>query len=253
MFFAKAGEYEACKLFTRGHLGLFILTIFGIILALKLTKNKKNIQKIIRRCTIFVWIFEFIIIFFKVSTGGWSNVNNYLPLYYCSILLYAGAMSSFAKGHFKRIGDVFLATGGIVGGVFFMLYPITSLATYPVFHLVSFHSFIFHGIMIYIGVLINLAHYVELNKNDIIYYFSIVSIIATIAYVVNQIFDSNLMFISKNFPGNIVINFLYNTTGKWFALVMMLGQAILPFYLIYGIKKVNKQKDKEIKETVLCN
>lgn len=251
MFWAKAGEYEACNLFTLGHFSLVILTILGIIVALKITKNKKNIQKIIRNCTIFIWIFEVIIIFFKISTGGWLNVNNYVPLYYCSILLYAGALSSFSKGKLKRMGDVFLATGGIVGGAFFMLYPITSLATYPVFHLVSLHSFIFHGIMIYIGLLINFTHYVELNKKDIVYYFSIVAIVATIAYVVNQIFDSNLMFISKNFPGNIVINFLYNATGKYFALIMVLGQATLPFYIIYGLTK--KQDEKESNEPVLCN
>ena len=58
------------------------------------------------------------------------------------------------------------------------------------------------------------------------------------AYIINQIFDSNLMFISKNYPGNAIINYLYNATGNYFALVMILGQATLPFYLVYGLKKV---------------
>lgn len=254
MFFSEPGKYEACNLFTIGHFILFLLTIVGIIVALKCTKSIKNTKKIIKNCTIFIWIFEIVIIIFKISTGGIAHVNNYVPLYYCSILLYAGLLSSFAKGKLKRIGDVFLATGGIIGGALFLIYPITSLATYPMFHLVSVHSFIFHGMMVYLGLLINLTQYIELKNKDIIYYFSIVCLVAFVAYIVNQIFDSNLMFISKNFPGNVVIEFLYNTTGKYFSLVMTLGQATLPFYLIYALKRKRKSNEKEVTESeVLCN
>ena len=64
-----------------------------------------------------MWIFEVIIVLFKVITGGIKNINNYVPLYYCSLLLYAGLLSSFAKNELKRMGDVFLATGGIIGGI----------------------------------------------------------------------------------------------------------------------------------------
>ena len=45
------------------------------------------------------------------------------------------------------------------------------------------------------------------------------------------------MFISQNFPGT-PIEILYKYTGKAFTLVMSIGQMILPFYFIYGIKKL---------------
>lgn len=239
MFLAKQGEYAACGIFTIGHFILMALTIIGIIIALKCTINKKDIHKIIKRCTIIIWILEAIIIAFKITKNGTSNLNDYVPLYYCSLLLYAGLLSSFGKGKLKRVGDVFLATGAIAGGIIFILFPSTSLPTYPTFHLVSIHSFLYHGIMVYLGLLINLTHYIELRKQDIIYYSSLVGIICTIAFAVNNISGSNLMFISENFPGTF-IEMMYNLTGSGFSIIMILAQMFLPFYFMYGTIKVIK-------------
>lgn len=241
MFFAKPGEYEACGIFSVGHFILIAITVIGIITALKYTVKTKDTKKIIKNCTIFIWIFETIIILFKISIAGTKNVNNYIPLYYCSILLYAGMLSSFGKGRLKRIGDVFIATGGIIGGLVFLIFPTTSLPTYPMIHLVSIYSFLFHGIMIYLGILVNLTNYIELEKKDILNYAIIVGIICIIAYIINQIFDSNLMFISKNFKTVPLIDVIYNHTGKLFTPIMILAQCTLPFYMVYGIRRIRKE------------
>ena len=243
--FAKQGEYNPCGIFTKKHFILILITLIGIKIALKKTinKNHNEIKKIIKNCTITMWIFEAIIIIFKITTGDPRNLNNYVPLYYCSLLLYAGLLSSFAKNELKRTGDVFLATGGIIGGVVFILYPSTSLPLYPAFHIVSLHSFLFHGIMIYLGLLINKTKYIVLQKSDIKYYFLLVGSICALAYIVNNIFGSNLMFISQNFPG-MPIEIIYNMTGKYFTLIMSLGQMILPFYIVYGFVR-QKEKTEE--------
>ena len=236
MFLSKVGEYEPCGIFTIKHLILMIITIIAVIIALKYTV-KKDVKKIIRNCTIFVWIFEIIIITFKISTGGIGHINNWVPLYYCSMLLYAGIFSTIGKGNVRRIGDVFLATGGIAGGMIFILFPFTSLPSYPMLHLVSIHSFVYHGIMLYLGILINVTNYIKIQKEDIIYYFNLVSIICIVAYIVNVNFDSNLMFISQNFPG-MPLEILYNLTGKFYTLFTILAQAILPFYTMFGLRKL---------------
>ena len=132
MLFAKAGEYQSCGMFTTGHFELIIITIIGIVIALKNTihKTKEEVKQIIKSCTIVMWILEVLKISFKLCTEDISNLNNYVPLYYCSLLLYAGLLSSFAKNRLKRVGDVFLATGGIIGGIVFMILPTTSLPEY---------------------------------------------------------------------------------------------------------------------------
>lgn len=241
MLFAKPGKFEACGMFTKGHFELIIITIVWIIIALKNTmhKTKEEVGKIIKRCTIIMWILEVVMISFKISTGGMKNLNNYVPLYYCSLLLYAGLLSSFAKGKLKRIGDVFLATGGIIGGIVFMILPTTSLPAYPMLHIVSLHSFLYHGTMVYLGILINITHYIEIHLSDIKYYAILVGIVCLLAYIINKIFDSNLMFISKNFP-RTPLEILYNITGPFFTVVMSIAQMTLPFYIIYYFKNIKK-------------
>ena len=249
MLFAKVGEYQPCGLFTKGHFGLAIITIIGIIIALKNTaqKTKQEIEKIIKRSTIIIWILEIIIITFKISTGGIRNVNNYVPLYYCSILLYAGVLSSFTKGKLKRMGEVFFATGTIIGGIVFIILPTTSLPNYPMIHIVSLYSFLYHGIMIYLGLLVNITNYVEIKLEEIKYYATLVGIVCMLAYIINNIFGSNLMFISQNFVGSPV-EILYNITGPFFTIIACIGQMTLPFYIIYGCKNIIRNKIMKQKE-----
>ena len=247
MLFAKPGEYKPCGIFSFGHFGLIAVTLVCIAIAIKNTykSSKKEVKKIIRNCTIMLWIMEFIIIAFKLCTGDPRNVNNYVPLYYCSILLYAGTLSSFFKGKLKRMGDVFLATGGIIGGIVFILLPTTSLPAYPVFHIVSLHSFLYHGIMVYLGLLVNATNYINVAANDIIYFATLIGIICVLAQIVNTIFDSNLMFISKDFPGT-PITIIYKLTGKYFTIFMELAQMFLPFYAVYGILKIRDRKQAKL-------
>lgn len=243
MLFKNAHEVTPCGMFSIEHFVLLAITTFCIVIALKYTKEmkKENVRKIIQKATIFLWLLEIIKIIFNIINYGFTAVNKYVPLYFCSLILYAGIFSGFCKGILKKVGDVFLSTGGIVGGIIFLISPLTSLTSYPAIHFISLHSFILHGTMAYIGILMIITKYIKIEKTDIKYYFTLIIAISIVAYIVNLICDSNLMFISKNYPGTF-IEIIYNVTGRLFPIVMVLVQATLPFYIIYGI--YIKIKDK---------
>lgn len=236
MLFKNANQVVPCGMFSIGHLILFSITIISIAIALKYTKNieQDKVKKIIKKSTIILWILEIIKIIFNIKNYGFKEVNKYVPLYFCSLILYAGIFSGFCKGKLKKVGDVFLSTGGIIAGMIFLISPLTSLTTYPAIHFISLHSFLLHGTMVYIGLLMLITGYVKIEKNDIIYYFSLIVIISIVAYIVNGICGSNLMFISQNYPGTF-IEIIYNISGKLFPIIMILAQATLPFYLVYAI------------------
>ena len=247
--FSNIGEYEPCGIFTIGHFILITITIIGIFIALKysIKKNKQEIHKIIKYITLIAYILEIIKIIFNICQNSFSAVNTYMPLYYCSILLYAGTLSSFGKGSLKRVGDVSLATGSIIGGLVFFIYPSTSLPIYPIFHILSIHSFLFHGTMIYLGILINKTRYIELKKEDIKYFASLIGCMSIVALVVNHFFNGNLMFISNNFPSTPV-EILYRITngGILYSLIMIITQMTIPFYISYYIiKKIHNLKDNQ--------
>ena len=245
MFFSKPGDYKACGLFSLEHFFLLFATLVCVAIALKKTvhKSKNEVYKIIKKLTIAVWILEIVKILYTVGYLKLTDVKEWLPLYYCSLLLYASFLSSFTKGTFKRMGDVFLATGSLVGGIVFILLPTTSLPKYPAFHFISIHSFFFHGVMVYLTILINKTHYIELEKQDVMYFASLVGIICLLALVVNLEFNSNLMFISENFP-HTPIEIIYKLTGRYFTPLMILGQMFLPFFAVYGIIRKIEKKEK---------
>lgn len=237
MFFAKPGKYAPCGIFNFKHLILCIATIFGISYAVRHTKikEKNDVKKIIRILTLIMWALEVIKIIYNIIVGNGHNMNKVIPLYYCSILLYAGLLSSICTGTLERIGNVFLATGGIVAGIVYIIFPTTSLPEYPMFHILTIHSFFFHGTMIYLGLIINKFNYIEIKKSDIKYYSLLVFIICVCAYVVNSFCGSNLMFISQDFP-RTPITLIYRFTGKFFPIFMSVIQMTLPFYIVYWIR-----------------
>lgn len=245
MLFKNSNEVTPCGMFSIEHFILLAITVTCIAIALKHTMHteKSEVKKIIRRSTIILWILEIIKIVFNIINYGFEAVNKYVPLYFCSLILYAGIFSGYCKGKLKRAGDIFLSTGGIIAGITFLLIPLTSLTNYPAFHFISIHSFILHGTMVYIGLLMLITKYVTIEKKDITYYSSTIVIISIIAYIVNLKFNSNLMFISQNYPGTF-IETIYNLSGKLFPIVMVTLQSTLPFYIVYGIYQ--KIKDKNI-------
>lgn len=254
MLFRSAEEVTPCGMFSIEHFIMLGITAFCIAIALKYTKNmeKENVKKLIQRSTIILWILEIIKIIFNIINYGINEVNKYVPLYFCSLILYAGIFSGFCKGVLKKIGDVFLSTGGIIAGLIFLISPLTSLTTYPAIHFISIHSFILHGTMVYIGLLMLITGYTTIEKGDIKYYSAIILVISGIAYIVNLIFDSNLMFISQNYPGTF-IEIIYNITGPIFPIFMVAAQATMPFYIVYGIyrlatKKIKANSKENIKE-----
>lgn len=239
MFFAKPGKYEPCGLYTKGHLVLLIITVVLVSLAVTLTKtcDKTKIKKIIITSSIIIWILEIIKISVNICFGNSYNPNTYIPLYYCSILLYATLFSSFGKGKIKKCGDVFIETGGIIGGVVFLLFPTTSLPEYPAFHFFSVHSFLYHGIMVYLGIVLNKSEYQPLNVKDVGYNVILVGLVSIDAYILNVNLGSNLMFISRPLP-NTPLTTIYNITGDLYGIFMFLIQAVLPFYAVYGCIKI---------------
>ena len=155
---------------------------------------------------------------------------------------------AFGKGFVKRCGDTFLAVGSIIGGVMFLLCPNTSLPMYPFFHYITFQSFLYHSIMIYLGILVIMRGYVVLRAKDQIPYGTVVLIVGVVAYLVNSVLGTNLMFVSDNFPGTPV-ELVYRFTGRLFPLCMILIHIVPPFWVMYGISRlVEKRRRKAEKQ-----
>ena len=237
-FFSKSGAFTSYEMYSITHFILLAACAILIAAALFLSRHfdKKAVLKTILICTALLWIFEATKIIFNLCIGNAKNPNTYIPLYYCSIPLYCGILSSFAKGKAKRIGDVFLTVGGLSGGIIYLLFPSTTAGMYPAFHFITIQSFIHHSIMTYLGFLLIITNYINLKFSDISYYSSTVIVFSILAYIVNLFLDTNLMFVSKDFPGTF-ISLIYKICPPMFPVLITVIQAFPPFLIIYRIIK----------------
>ncbi|MBE7035733.1 MAG: hypothetical protein E7403_00375 [Ruminococcaceae bacterium] len=235
-FFSKAGAVEPYKAYSAEH--FILICICGILIIFALWKyrkaDRKTVLSITRWCAIALWILEIIKIVFNLLIGNANNPNTYIPLYFCSIPLYGLIMCGWGKGLLKRNGEVFMIVGGMVGGIGYILSPNTSAGLYQAFHFITVQSFILHGIMVFLSLLYIITGYYRLVKDDVKFYGATVLIMCIVAYIVNCFLGSNLMFVSRNFPGT-PIEILYNVSPKAFPFLITFIQVLPPFVVVYGL------------------
>ncbi len=247
MFFAPPYASAPCGMYTVGHLALFLIAASAIALGLYASRalDACGVRRIIRVSTAVLWVLELAKILFVLLVVGSTNPNDFIPLYYCSLILYAGLFASLGHGVLQKLGDVFIATGGIVGGACFLVCPNTSLPRYPFFHFISFHSFLLHGLMVFLGLLLLWRGGYRIKRQDAVYCVTLISAMCLIAFIFNTVWDlthpdfavANLMFMSKDFPGTPV-SLLYRLCGRLFPIAMWLIQALGPFFGMLGLQRL---------------
>lgn len=173
-------------------------------------------------------------------------INDWVPLYFCSLTLYASLLSAYGKGAIRRLGDSFLFYGGIVSGFAFLCYPSSSLAIYPLLSFRTLHSLVYHVISVFLGVMIAWDGYFKPQHKDILSYLIFTYSFALIAYIVNLLCNSNFMFIRE--PWSIVpLQWIEKVVGPLYPFVIATGQNIGTFYISFGlyqfVKKVRQKKD----------
>ena len=178
------------------YLYLIISIILLIILLFKLRKiSKDKVLKLIRIISIFM------LLFYIVKTT-WESIydikfngsfNFYLlPFDSCSIIMLAGLLSGFAKGKIKDYSNAWLTTGGVVGGIATMLY-LNAFKYYPFLSFGAFYSMIWHFLMVFLGLLLIVTNYVEVNYETIIKGFIFHIIISLIIIPIDFIFNFDFM------------------------------------------------------------
>lgn len=232
-FLADEGEYPAAGIPSPAYFiwNFITIAIIGTALHYTLRWSHSDLRNLLKYIIVTLWALEIFKIGYRWHYGYKKDLNTWVPLYFCSITLFAGLLSAFGKGLLRHIGDVFMATGGLVGGVCFLMYPSTSLLIYPAYHFLSFHSFLYHGCMTYIGILLNRSGMVNLTWHDMIYAFFYTVFFCILALILNEKTGSNLMFISKSFPGALG-TLIKRIFKKGYTLFMILIQATAPFVSI---------------------
>ena len=228
--FHKFTEREAAGLYGREHLLYITLTL--LLVALCLFLCRKVGDRGFRRIHIFLTLFITATEIAKITLCivGREPVDNWIPLYFCGLFSFALWFLFSKNEKLKKAGYSYITMGGILAGVFFTFYPSTSLARYPALHPASIHAAIFHGAMIYFGLLILARGFYLPKSEDLKYYFSFVTAAVAVSLPINSIFGTNCMFLSDPF-GLPVLTGLAENLPILYIIIVWLSQAFILFKL----------------------
>ena len=137
-------EGDVGGLFSVDHLIYFTLFLTALILLLFISRRTitEQIRKLHIGLAVSVTLAEITKITLRIIKQ--QPADSWLPLYFCSLFIYS-LWLSFSKYDFiKTMGYSYMAIGGIIGGVCFMIFPSTSIGLFPIWHPSSIFSLIYH-------------------------------------------------------------------------------------------------------------
>ena len=228
--FYKFAERDAAGLYGGEHFLYIALTLLLVALCLFLCRKvgESGFRRIHIFLTLFITATEIVKI--ALSIAGREPIDNWIPLYFCGLFSFALWFLFSKNEKLKKAGYSYITMGGIIAGAFFTFYPSTSLARYPALHPASIHAAVFHGAMIYFGLLILARGFYRPKSEDIKYYFSFVTAAVAVSLPINLIFGTNCMFLSDPF-GLPVLTGLAENLPILYIITVWLSQAFILFKL----------------------
>ncbi len=150
-------------MFTPLHFVFSALSIAAVIILAFYVKKKG--EKTIKTVFICLWativVYEFAKIFWESFSGSSIRfeAGGILPLYPCSVFMYAMPLAIWGKGILRAAGCGYVCTLGLVGGTVNFVYPATILGNYSCISFAGFHTFIYHGALVFTALVMLLSGY----------------------------------------------------------------------------------------------
>lgn len=158
----------AGTIFTPLHF-IYAAILLSAVIGLGLWVAKKS-ERVIRWVLGSIWAF---LVCFEVVIITWESVagttvalelTGNLPLYPCSIFLYAMPFAIFGKGWVRYMGCGYVCSLGLLGGVINFVYPANVLSNYSCISFAGTHTFTYHGALIFCALVMLVSGYHSYNR-----------------------------------------------------------------------------------------
>lgn len=153
----------AGTIFTPLHI-VYAAVLLTAVIVLGLWVSKKS-ELTVRTLFFVIWItmvcFEIAKIIWESVSGAAVNfeAGGVLPLYPCSIFLYAMPFAIFGKGWVRYMGCGYVCSLGLLGGVINFVYPANVLSNYSCISFAGTHTFTYHGALIFCALVMLASGY----------------------------------------------------------------------------------------------
>ena len=150
-FLAPAHELPG-TMFTPLHF-IFAAIVLAIVVvgAILLCKHPSKIKAVFTVLWATMTVLEVVKIVWESVSGKSIGIEltGVLPLYPCSIFMYAMPFALWGNETMKKAACGYVCTLGMLGGAINFFYPMTILPTYSCISFAGFHTFFYHGAMLF--------------------------------------------------------------------------------------------------------
>lgn len=158
-------------MFTPLHFVFSALVLAGVIIGAIFVAKRK--ETTIKKVFIAVWasmtVLEVVKIVWESVSGATVRfeAGGILPLYPCSVFMYAMPLVIWGNEYFKKAGCGYVCTIGLIGASINFFYPATILPRYSCISFAGFHTFFYHGSMMFVCLVLlisGLHRYTKVTK-----------------------------------------------------------------------------------------
>ena len=150
-------------LFTPMHLVFALLFVVFVVIACAACKKLEESK--LKKVFVFLWAF---LVLFEITKIIWESVSGkvvsvelggILPLYPCSIFMYAMPFAIWGKGVARKAACGYVCTLGLLGGLINFIYPANVLSNYSCLSFAGLHTLTYHSTMVFCAVTMLLSGY----------------------------------------------------------------------------------------------
>jgi hypothetical protein len=226
-------------LFTPLH---FLISAFWIaMIAVSCVLLRKKSEKTIRHFFAGLWVtvvaLEIMKILWETFCGEtvYFEAGGVLPLYPCSIFMYAMPFAIWGKGKVRYAACGYVCSLGFLGGAINFVYPANVLSNYSCISFAGFHTLFYHSVMVLCAVLMLLTGYHSYTRVTKAHQLLLPAVpalaVSVIANLVNfSPIGSDYMFFKLN-------SFFFAPLGKatpdWLGVILVYGIYLLIAALPY--------------------
>ena len=246
--FLPSAELLPGTMFTPLHIIFAIITLSLTVYLAVLLGRKKN-EGLIRRVFFIIWaiivILEVVKICWETFSGAtvsfeWTGI---LPLYPCSVFMYAMPLAIFGKGIVRYMGCGYVCSLGLLGGTINFVYPATVLGNYSCISFAGFHTFIYHGAILFCALTMLISGYHSYKRATRAWHLLLPAVpalcVSVIANLVNfSRIGSDYMFFRLS---SFIFAPIGAATPDWLSVIIVYAAYLLihalpylPFYLTRG-------------------
>lgn len=229
-------------------LGLIILVWF-----LLRKREEKTLQKVFTGLWLSVFVLEIVKLVWETCCGKTVEFEwgGNLPLYPCSIFMYAMPFAIWGKGKVRYAACGYVCSLGLLGGAINFVYPANILSNYSCISFAGVHTLFYHGVMLLCAMLMigsGYHSYRGVTKARQLLLPAVPALaVSVVANLVNfSPINSDYMFFKLN---SFFFAPLGAATPDWLGVILVYGIYLLihalpylPSFIAYKVRTGQKEK-----------